>query len=59
MVTGRGTSLASKNSIAYGTSQPVITSHTRRDYYLANCEQIKQLVGEELVVAIIACNIRN
>lgn len=59
MVTGRGTSFASKNSIAYGKCQNLIKFQTFKEKpYLCYWEELEQFVDEEIVIPIITCDVR-
>lgn len=52
IVTGRGTSLASKNSIAY-VKESVQYKEQTREVDLANWKHVKQFLSKKLIVPII------
>src|ERR1700676_1390333 len=59
IVTGRGISLASKNSMACRTGPS--NKHARniqQESYLGNREEQKELLGKKIVLAVIACDVR-
>ena len=57
IVTGRGTSFASKNSMAYGNGQHVTKGrHGEND--LADWEHVEQLLSQEFVVTVVTGDVR-
>lgn len=60
MVTGRGISLASKNSIAYRKRCAVQVKKNVKggdNYHLFNREKLEKFLREKVIVSIIVCNV--
>lgn len=57
MVTGRGISFASKNSMAYFGLDNTIQEGETKMAYLCHWEELEQLFGQEIVVSVITRNV--